>query len=287
MTQTTENRTAQAVVAISATGGSRLHVEDAIIGYDERVINEDLSVRIFDEPFTVIVGRNACGKLALLLGPSRLLNRSADWMIADGTGLHSFKVKEVTQRVRLLPQTSIAPDWIMVADLVARGRYRYQKLIRQWTDADEHAAPHAMDVAAVTDLPGGLMDELSAGKRQRVRVVRVLAQATDLLRLDEPATFLDITHPIELQELFTRLNHAGRALAAVLHDLNHAARYRTHLITMKDDQIVTKGASDQIVVAELVEEVFGPRFLVAPDPVAGTAQVVQLGRGRERPWASR
>lgn len=261
---------------------ARLHVESATIGYDKRIISEDLSVAIPDESFTVIVGPNACGKSTLLRGLSRLLKPSAGQVVLDGADINSFKTKEVARRVGLLPQTSIAPDGITVADLVARGRYPHQGFMRQWTDADERAVARAMRQTAVTDLSGRLVDELSGGQRQRVWVAMALAQHTDILLLDEPTTFLDISHQIELMDLFTDLHNVGHTLVAVLHDLNHAARYGTHLIAMKDGHVVAEGAPDEVVTAELVEEVFGLCCLVVPDPVAGSPQVVPLGRKRTR-----
>jgi iron complex transport system ATP-binding protein len=269
--------------ARDAPGGARLHVESASIGYDKRVISRELSVAIPDESFTVIVGPNACGKSTLLRALSRLLKPSAGQIVLDGADINSFRTKEVARRVGLLPQASIAPDGITVADLVARGRYPHQGFIRQWTEADEQAVLRAMGQTAVTDLSGRLVDELSGGQRQRVWVAMALAQHTDIMLLDEPTTFLDIAHQIELMELFTDLHHVGHTLVAVLHDLNHAARYGTHLIAMKDGQVIAEGAPEQVVTAELVEEVFGLRCLVVPDPVAGTPQVVPLGRQRTRP----
>jgi iron complex transport system ATP-binding protein len=267
----------------SAQDPPRLHVDNATIGYDRRVISEGLSVSIPDGSFTVIVGPNACGKSTLLRGLSRLLKPSKGQVILDGADIHSYKTKEVARRVGLLPQTSIAPDGITVADLVARGRYPYQGMFRQWTEDDEQAVVKAMEAAAVTELSGRLVDELSGGQRQRVWVAMVLAQHTDILLLDEPTTFLDITHQIELLEMFTDLNHVGHTLVAVLHDLNHAARFGTHLIAMKDGAVVAEGAPGDIVTAELVEEVFGLRCLVVPDPVVGTPHVVPLGRHRKQP----
>nr|WP_230396380.1 ABC transporter ATP-binding protein [Streptomyces blattellae] len=259
-------------------------MESATIGYDKRVISRELSVAIPDESFTVIVGPNACGKSTLLRGLSRLLKPSAGQVVLDGADISSFKTKEVARRVGLLPQTSIAPDGISVGDLVARGRYPHQGFIRQWTEADEQAVLRAMDQTSVTDLSHRLVDELSGGQRQRVWVAMVLAQHTGIMLLDEPTTFLDITHQIELMELFTDLHHAGHTLVAVLHDLNHAARYATHLIAMKDGHVVAEGPPAEIVTADLVHEVFGLRCLVVPDPVAGTPSVVPLGR--ERPPAA-
>lgn len=266
--------------------GSRLHVDGATVGYDKRVISQGLSVSIPDASFTVIVGPNACGKSTLLRGLSRLLRPSQGQVILDGADINSYKTKEVARRIGLLPQTATAPDGITVADLVARGRFPYQGLIRQWTDADEEAVARAMDQTAVTDLSGRLVDELSGGQRQRVWVAMTLAQHTDILLLDEPTTFLDIAHQIELLELFTDLHHAGHTLVAVLHDLNHAARYGTHLIAMKDGNVVAVGPPEEVVTAELVEEVFGLRCLVVPDPAVGTPQVVPLGRERTRPQSA-
>ncbi|MEU5995990.1 ABC transporter ATP-binding protein [Spirillospora sp. NPDC047418] len=262
---------------------SRLHVDAATLGYDKRVISEGLSVSIPDRSFTVIVGPNACGKSTLLRGLSRLLSPSAGRVVLDGADIQSYKTKEVARRIGLLPQTSIAPDGITVADLVARGRYPYQGFIRQWTEDDEQAVLSAMDAAAVTGLSGRLVDELSGGQRQRVWVAMALAQHTDVLLLDEPTTFLDITHQIELLELFTDLNQVGHTMVAVLHDLNHAARFGTHLIAMKDGAVIAEGAPSETVTAELVEEVFGLRCLVVSDPVVGTPHVVPLGRDRSRP----
>ncbi|MGW2288044.1 ABC transporter ATP-binding protein [Streptomyces phaeochromogenes] len=269
---------------MSATppGTARLRVESATIGYDRRIISEHLSVAIPDESFTVIVGPNACGKSTLLRSLSRLRKPSAGQVVLDGADINSYKTKEVARRVGLLPQASIAPDGITVADLVARGRYPHQGFIRQWTEDDEQAVLRAMHQTSVADLSGRLVDELSGGQRQRVWVAMALAQHTDIMLLDEPTTFLDITHQIELMELFTDLHHVGHTLVAVLHDLNHAARYGTHLIAMKDGAVVAEGTPDQVVTAELVEEVFGLRCLVVPDPVAGSPQVVPLGRERTR-----
>lgn len=268
---------------VSTVAGSRLYVESATIGYDRRVISENLSVSIPDESFTVIVGPNACGKSTLLRALARLLRPGAGRVVLDGSDIASYQAKEIARRLGLLPQASIAPDGITVADLVARGRYPHQGLLRQWTRTDEDAVLEAMAATGVTDLSGRLVDELSGGQRQRVWVALILAQQTPVLLLDEPTTFLDITHQIELLELFTDLHHEGRTLVAVLHDLNHAARYATHLIAMKDGAVVAEGVPSEIVTADLVEEVFGLRCLVVPDPVTGSPSVVPLGRDRRRP----
>lgn len=266
----------------SSTVADRLSVRDATIGYDKRIISEDLSVSIPDHSFTVIVGPNACGKSTLLRTLSRLLKPNEGSVLLDGKDIMSYRAKEVARRLGLLPQSSIAPDGITVADLVGRGRYPHQGFVRQWTDADEAAVVGAMAATGVTELSARLVDELSGGQRQRVWVAMVLAQETPLLLLDEPTTFLDIAHQIELLELFTDLHLAGNTMVAVLHDLNQAARYGTHLIAMRDGAIVAEGPPAEVVTAQLVEEVFGLPCRVVEDPVSGTPMVVPIGRDRGR-----
>src|SRR5690606_29361718 len=184
----------------------RLFAEDVTIGYDQRVISENLSISIPDRSFTVIVGANACGKSTLLRALSRLIKPSAGRIVLDGRAISSYPAKEVARRLALLPQSSIAPDGITVADLVARGRYPHQNLLQQWSRADEAAVIAAMAATKVSDLSHRQVDELSGGQRQRVWVAMVLAQQTPLLLLDEPTTFLDITHQIELLDLLSGLN---------------------------------------------------------------------------------
>lgn len=258
----------------------RLGAREVTIGYDKRVISERLSVQIPDDSFTVIVGPNACGKSTLLRALSRLLKPTAGHVVLDGKAISSYKPKEVARRLGLLPQSSIAPEGITVADLVARGRYPHQKMIRQWSSADEEAVVAAMESTGVSSLSARLVDELSGGQRQRVWVAMVLAQQTPLLLLDEPTTYLDIAFQMELLELFSDLHRAGNTLVAVLHDLNHAARFATHIIAMKDGAVVAEGAPADVVTAEMVHDVFGLPCVVAPDPVTGTPMVVPLGRER-------
>jgi ABC-type cobalamin/Fe3+-siderophores transport system ATPase subunit len=261
---------------------TRLYADAITIGYDKRVISRDLSVEIPDGSFTMIVGPNACGKSTLLRALSRLLPPSVGQVVLDGRAISSYRAKEVARVLGLLPQSSLAPDGITVADLVARGRHPHQSLIRQWSPDDEAAVRDAMAATGVTELSGRLVDELSGGQRQRAWVAMVLAQETPLLLLDEPTTFLDIAHQIELMELLADLNDQGRTLVTVLHDLNQAARYGTHLIAMRDGAVVAQGPPAEIVTAELVEEVFGLPCVVVPDPVTGTPSVTPIGRARAR-----
>lgn len=260
-----------------STATARLRAENLTIGYDQRPISQHLSVEIPDGSFTVVVGPNACGKSTLLRGLAKLLKPTTGQVVLDGRAITAYRSKEVARRLGLLPQTSLAPDGITVVDLIARGRHPHQKLIRQWSTDDEAAVLSAMEATDTTALSGRPVDELSGGQRQRVWVAMVLAQETPLLLLDEPTTFLDIAHQIELLELFGRLNREGRTLVAVLHDLNQAARYGTHVIAMKDGAIVAEGAPQQIITEELVEEVFGLPCTIIADPVTGSPLVIPLG----------
>lgn len=260
----------------------RLYADGITVGYDKRIISEKLTVDIPDGKFTVIVGPNACGKSTLLRALSRLLKPTGGTVLLDGKSISSYPAKEVARRLGLLPQTSIAPDGISVANLVARGRYPHQKLIRQWSVADEAAVVEAMTATGVTSLSARPVDELSGGQRQRVWVAMVLAQQTPLLLLDEPTTFLDIAHQIELLDLLATLNRDnGNTLVAVLHDLNHACRYADHIIAMKDGAVVTEGPPAEIVTADLVEAVFGLQCRIIDDPESHTPLVIpKVAAGR-------
>ena len=265
---------------IVAAAEPRLEARNATIGYDKRIIGERLNVAIPDKSFTVIVGPNACGKSTLLRALSRLLKPSAGDVVLDGRTIHSYPARDVAQRLGLLPQTSIAPDGITVADLVARGRYPHQKLLRQWSKEDEAAVADAMAATRVSPLSRRLVDELSGGQRQRVWVAMVLAQKTPILLLDEPTTFLDIAHQIELLDLLRDLNRrSGHTIVAVLHDLNQACRYASHLIAMRDGRIAAEGNPRDIVTPALVEAVFGLPCVVIEDPISHTPLVIPRGGG--------
>ncbi|MDF3143989.1 MULTISPECIES: ABC transporter ATP-binding protein [unclassified Streptomyces] len=258
---------------------NRLSADNVTLAYDQRVIAEQLSVEIPDNSFTVIVGPNACGKSTLLRALSRMLKPSQGRVLLDGQVIQSMPAKKVARTLGLLPQSSIAPDGITVADLVGRGRYPHQGILRQWSTEDERVVQESMEQTGVAELADRYVDELSGGQRQRVWIAMALAQQTPLLLLDEPTTYLDIQHQIDVLDLCAELHEEqGRTLVAVLHDLNHAARYATHLIALRGGQIIAEGAPNDIVTAELVEEVFGLRCQVIDDPETGTPLVVPAAR---------
>ncbi|MEV7557383.1 ABC transporter ATP-binding protein [Streptomyces sp. NPDC089795] len=242
----------------------RLTAENVTLGYDQRVIAENLSVEIPDNSFTVIVGPNACGKSTLLRALSRMLKPSAGRVLLDGQAIGSMPAKKVAKTLGLLPQSSIAPDGITVADLVSRGRYPHQGLLRQWSDEDERVVNESMASTGVAELADRAVDELSGGQRQRVWIAMALAQQTPLLLLDEPTTYLDIQHQIDVLDLCAELHETqGRTLVAVLHDLNHAARYATHLIAMRGGAVVAEG----------------PPAVPAPGPMSTTWSAIAIVSG--------
>ncbi|MFT4216771.1 MAG: ABC transporter ATP-binding protein [Micropruina sp.] len=252
------------------------------VGYDGHRVLHGLDLAIAEGQFTVIVGPNACGKSTLLAALARMLRPEAGQVVLDGTDIHRLPTVQVARRLALLPQTQTAPSGITVTDLVSRGRFAHQRFLRRWSDADTDAVRWAMQQTGIVGIADAVVDELSGGQRQRVWLATVLAQDTQLLLLDEPTTYLDIAHQIDVLDHCRRLHQAGRTLVAVLHDLNHAARYATQLVVMKAGQVVAVGPPDQIMTADLVGDVFGLPVTVIDDPVTGRPLVIPLDTGAPR-----
>ncbi|MDR1387611.1 MAG: ABC transporter ATP-binding protein [Propionibacteriaceae bacterium] len=252
----------------------RLSAQAVTLAYGRRLVAQELTAAIPHGGFTVIVGPNACGKSTLLRALARLLSPRAGQVLLDGRSIANQPTKAVARQIGLLPQTSIAPPGIAVEDLVARGRYPHQSLLQRSPERDRAAVVEAMAATGVSDLAEQAVDELSGGQRQRVWIAMALAQDTDIILLDEPTTFLDIAHQVEVLELLTSLNRRGKTVVAVLHDLNQAARYASHLIVMATGRVVTTGAPSEVMTEALVSQVFGLPCLVLPDPVTGSPLVV-------------
>ena len=258
---------------------TRLRGENLTLGYGKKIIARNLSVAIPDGHFTAIIGPNGCGKSTLLRTLSRLMTPVDGSVFLDGEQIQRFASKEVARRIGLLAQNATTPGDITVQALVSRGRYPHQPLFTRWRKEDDDAVNRAMQATGITDLALQSVDTLSGGQRQRAWIAMVLAQETAIMLLDEPTTWLDISHQIDLLELLSDLNRTqGYTLAAVLHDLNQACRYATHLIALRDGEIVAQGAPKEIVTPELIERIYGMRCMIIDDPVAGTPLVVPLGK---------
>ncbi|MGO1309979.1 MAG: iron-enterobactin ABC transporter ATP-binding protein, partial [Kluyvera intermedia] len=253
---------------------ARLHGEQLTLAYGKKIIAESLNVTIPDGHFTAIIGPNGCGKSTLLRTLSRLMTPTHGHVYLDGEEIQHYASKEVARRIGLLAQNATTPGDISVQELVARGRYPHQPLFSRWRQEDEDAVQNAMLATGIVNLANQSVDTLSGGQRQRVWIAMVLAQDTSIMLLDEPTTWLDISHQIDLLELLSELNRErGFTLAAVLHDLNQACRYATHLIAMRDGKIVAEGAPREIVTPEFIEAVYGLRCMIIEDPVAHTPLV--------------
>ncbi|RLP77519.1 ABC transporter ATP-binding protein [Mycetocola tolaasinivorans] len=262
---------------------STLEADALRVGYGSTPIIPELSVSIPPGSFTVIVGPNACGKSTLLKSLARILPVESGRVLLDGADIRALRTKELARRVGLLPQSSVAPEAITVIDLVSRGRHPHQGIFRQWSVDDEEKVTRALADTGLTELASATVDQLSGGQRQRVWIAMVLAQDTPIVLLDEPTTFLDLAHQIEVLELCARLHRDGRTLVAVLHDLNQAARYATHLIALHAGSIAAEGPPAEVLTEETVERVFGVRARIIPDPETGTPLIVPRAVGAVTP----
>ncbi|MFG3531767.1 ABC transporter ATP-binding protein [Streptomyces sp. NPDC047917] len=253
---------------------ARLTAREITLRYGDRVVSTRLSIDIPDGAFTAIVGPNACGKSTLLSALVRLLRPDSGQVEFDGREVGRYATKALAKQLGFLPQDPLAPDDIKVRQLVGRGRFPHQSMLALWSPTDEEAVDGAMAAAGVGDLADRPVQELSGGQRQRVWMAMVLAQQTPHLLLDEPTSFLDITHQYQLLGLLARLRDQGRTVVAVLHDINQACRFADHLIAMKDGRVVAEGDPGDVVDAALIKDVFDLPSVIVPDPVTGTPMVV-------------
>lgn len=265
------------------TEAHTLTAEGVTLAYGDRTIIEGLDLRVAPGKITSIVGANGCGKSTLLRSLARLLSPASGQIVLDGKSVHSRPTKEVARVLGLLPQSPIAPEGIAVADLVGRGRHPHQKVLARWTTHDYEVVADALAATGIADLADRSVDELSGGQRQRVWIAMALAQETDILLLDEPTTFLDVAHQVEVLDLLTDLSVSrGTTIVMVLHDLNLAARYSDELVAMRGGQVHALGAPDDILTHTLVEEVFGMANQITTDPVSGKPMVTPIGRHHVR-----
>ncbi|MFF1463332.1 ABC transporter ATP-binding protein [Streptomyces sp. NPDC058330] len=261
------------------TTSHSLTAEELTLGYGDRVVVESLDLAVPPGEVTVIVGANACGKSTLLRSMSRLLAPREGRVLLDGKQVHRMPAKELARTLGLLPQSPIAPEGITVLDLVGRGRHPHQGVFTRWSEKDDAAVASALETTRTAELADRAVDELSGGQRQRVWIAMALAQQTDLLLLDEPTTFLDASHQIEVLDLLTDLNRTrGTTVVMVLHDLNLAARYADHLIALAAGRIHAAGTPAEVLTEKTVEAVFGLESRIIEDPVSGKPLMLPIGR---------
>ncbi|WP_342356056.1 ABC transporter ATP-binding protein [Nocardioides dongkuii] len=266
---------APGVVSLAACGLS--------LGYDDRTVVHEVDLEVPPGKVTAIVGANGCGKSTLLRGLARVLKPVAGHVELGGTDVRRMRPKDVAAVLGLLPQQPLAPEGITVADLVGRGRHPHQGAFRRWSAADSEAVVRALALTDLHDLTGRRVEELSGGQRQRVWIAMMLAQDPRIMLLDEPTTYLDIAHQVDVLDLLHELNQArGTTVVMVLHELNLAARYADHLVVMCEGRVLREGAPGEVLDADCVREAFGLDARIVPDPVTGSPMVVPLGRHGRR-----
>jgi iron complex transport system ATP-binding protein len=263
-----------------------LSTEQITLAYEQALIIEQLDVQIPARRITALVGPNGCGKSTLLRGMARLLAPRSGMVYLDGRSIHSLPTKELARRLGILPQSPVAPEGLTVRELVAQGRYPHQAWFQQWSGEDEQAVTQALDITAMTALADRPVDALSGGQRQRAWIAMTLAQETEVLLLDEPTTFLDMAHQIEVLHLLERLNRdEGRTIVMVVHDLNHAARYAHHIIALAWGMIVTVGTPYEVITPAMLQRVFGVAADIVTDPRLGVPLCIPYGLAVPTPGA--
>ncbi|MFD5386296.1 ABC transporter ATP-binding protein [Streptomyces sp. NPDC127074] len=266
-----------------AQGSTRLAAQGVSVGYGGRAVIEDLDVTIPPGVITTIIGPNGCGKSTLLRTLTRLLKPAKGAVVLDGEDIAGLRTRDVAKKLGLLPQAPVAPEGLTVADLVAKGRHPHQSWLRQWSSDDAGVVERALAMTGVSELADRPVDSLSGGQRQRVWISMTLAQGTDLLLLDEPTTYLDLAHAIDVLDLVDDLHESGRTVVMVLHDLNLATRYSDNLIVMRAGSILAQGHPRDVITAELLDEAFGLRAMVMDDPVGDRPLIVPIGRTHVQP----
>jgi iron complex transport system ATP-binding protein len=260
---------------------SRLEARALSVGYGGDDVVAGLDLVIPRAQITAVVGANGCGKSTLLRVLARLLKPRAGGVLLDGRAIGELPSRELARRLGLLPQSPVAPEGLTVEDLVARGRYPHQGLFRQWSAHDDAAVEEALAATATSDLRLRSLDELSGGQRQRAWIAMALAQQTELLLLDEPTTFLDLAHQIDVLELLDGLvAERERTVVMVLHDINQACRYADQLVALRDGRIHAAGAPGEIVDGAFIHDVFGLEAQVVEDPVTGTPLCLPIAQRR-------
>lgn len=259
-----------------------LETNSLTLSYGDTVIIDDLYMKIPKGEITVFIGSNGCGKSTLLRSLARLLKPQSGSILIEAQKISELSTKEIAKQLAILPQGPVAPEGLTVLQLVKQGRYPYQKWYRQWSEEDEQIVHNALEATGMSALSDRLVDSLSGGQRQRAWVAMTLAQNTNIILLDEPTTYLDMTHQIEVLDLLFELNEKeNRTIVMVLHDLNLACRYANNLIAIKDRSVYVQGKPEEVITAKMVKDVFNLECEVTEDPLFGTPLCIPHGKGRD------
>ncbi|MFF5995988.1 ABC transporter ATP-binding protein [Lysinibacillus sp. KU-BSD001] len=253
--------------------------EHVTAGYDNKTILYDIDVTIPSNEISIIIGANGCGKSTLLKTMARLIKPTSGQVLLDGKPIHKIPPKQLARVLGLLPQSPIVPEGITVADLVGRGRFPHHTFLKSWTKKDYEAVAEAMEIMNITEFADCHIDELSGGQRQRVWIAMALAQQTDILFLDEPTTYLDITYQVEILDMLTDLNKKhGTTIVMVLHDINLSGRYADHIFALHKGKLIAEGPPAEVITSSLIKDIFGLDCMVMQDPVSHSPSVVPIGR---------
>ncbi|MEM6612240.1 MAG: ABC transporter ATP-binding protein [Cyanobacteria bacterium P01_C01_bin.72] len=260
-----------------------IEAQQLTLAYDGAAIIRNLNLAIPGGKTTVLVGANGCGKSTLLRGLTRLLKPKSGQVYLDGKAIAKLKAKTVAQKMGMLPQSPTAPEGLTVKDLVAMGRYPYQSWLQQWSLEDEAKVTEALEITKMLDLADRPLDSLSGGQRQRAWIAMVLAQDTDILLLDEPTTFLDLSHQVDLLDLLDELQSSkGKTIVMILHDLNLSCRYADYLVAVQQGKVYATGTPQEVMTEEMVQDVFNLECRIVPDPLSDTPMCIPMGRKTQR-----
>ena len=269
--------------SVSPSPNYNLEAKQLTLAYDGAAIIRNLNLTIPVGKTTVLVGANGCGKSTLLRGLTRLLKPRSGQVYLDGKAIAKLKAKTVAKKMGMLPQSPVAPEGLTVKDLVAMGRYPYQSWLQQWSKEDDAQVAEALEITTMTELADRPLDSLSGGQRQRAWIAMVLAQDTDILLLDEPTTFLDLSHQVDLLDLLDELQSSkGKTIVMILHDLNLSCRYADYLVAIQQGKVYATGTPKQVMTEEMVRDVFNLESRIVPDPLSDTPMCIPMGRKTRR-----
>jgi len=256
----------------------RLHTQQLNIGYNDNLIVEDLNISLPDGKIIALVGANGSGKSTILKTMARLLKPKKGGVFLDGKSIHQQDTRKVAKDLAILPQNPVAPDGLTVEELVSYGRFPHQKGMGSMTPEDKNIVQWALEVTGINEFATRGVDQLSGGQRQRAWIAMALAQQTDILFLDEPTTFLDMAHQLEVLQLLAKLNtEEKRTIVMVVHDLNHATRYADHVIAIKKGKVMAQGTPAEVMTHQMLWDVFGIEADIIPDPRSGVPLCIPYG----------